>query len=230
MSGKIFVQLKLAKMKKTIGILLLACLILTVNGQQIYIETGKVFSFFDYKNTDGSSLADLKGSTQNSLGLGIRLSLFQSPCHLSIGVSNNKYGATSSDPLLGNYSEWDVSYLDVNLGVDYEFFKPEMKNIDRHGFSVYLKGICATDFLLNGKQRLNSQVFDLSGVEEFDRPVLFLRGAAGVYYYITRSYVPFLQYCFGKSFLLGNYAGQEKLRYTTHSVTIGFSVNLFYKK
>ncbi|MCU0473666.1 MAG: hypothetical protein MUC93_09925 [Bacteroidales bacterium] len=217
-------------MKKIFGLLLFACLILTVNGQQIYFETGKVFSLFDYKNSDGTSLTDLKGTTQNSLGLGFRMSLFKSPCHISIGVSNNKYGATRSDPALGNYSEWDVSYLDLNLGVDYEFFKPEMKNIERYGFSVFVKGICATDFMLKGKQRLNSLVFDLSGVEEFDKPVIFLKGAVGVYYYITRSYVPFLQYSLGKSFLVGNYAGQEKLRFLTHSVSLGFSVNLIYKK
>lgn len=217
-------------MKKIFGLLLFAWLILTVNGQQIYFETGKVLSLFDYKNSDGTSFTDLKGTTQNSLGLGFRMSLFQSPCHFSFGVSNIKYGATRSDPVLGNYSEWDVSYVDLNLGVDYEFFKPEMKNIDRHGFSFYVKGICATDLMLNGKQRLNSQVFDLSGVEEFDKPVIFLRGAAGIYYYITRSYVPFLQYSLGRSFLLGNYAGQEKLRYMTHSVTLGISVNLVYKK
>ncbi len=207
-----------------------ACLILTVTGQQVYFETGKVLSSFDYKNSDGTPLADLKGTTQNSLGLGFRMSLFQSAFHVSLGVANNKYGATSSDPVLGNYSEWDVSYLDLNLGVDYEFFKPEMKNTDRYGFSVYVKGICATDFMLNGKQRLNSQVFDLSGVEEFDKPILFLKGAVGVYYYITRSYVPFLQYSLGKSFLVGNYTGQEKLRFLTHSITLGFSVNLIYKK
>ena len=217
-------------MKKIFGLLLFALLILTVNGQQIYFEAGKVISLFDYKNSASTSLSDLKGTTQSSLGLGFRMPLFKSSSHLSLGVSNNKYGATSSDPVLGNYSEWDVSYLDVNLGVDYEFFKPEMKNADRYGFSVYVKGICAADFLLKGKQRLNSQVFDLSGIEEFDKPVFFLRGAVGVYYYITRSYVPFLQYMFGRSFLVGNYTGQEQLRYLTHTVSIGFSVNLIYKK
>ncbi len=54
------------------------------------------------------------------------MSIMKSAWHLSFGVSNDKYGATSSDQVLGNYSEWDVSYLGVNLGVDYEFFKPPM--------------------------------------------------------------------------------------------------------
>ncbi len=217
-------------MKKIFGIFLFAFLMTAVKSQQIYLETGKVLSLFDYKNSAGARLGNLKGTSQNSLGLGFRMPVRQSAFNVSLGVSNDKFGATSTDPALGNYSEWYASYIGVNLGVDYEFHKPPMVNNNRHGFSYYVKGICATDFLINGKQRLNSTVIDLSGVEEFDKPVYFLKGGAGVYYYITRSYIAFAQYMFGRSILLGNYEGQEQLHYVTHTITIGFSVNLTYKR
>jgi hypothetical protein len=218
------------KMKKICGFFLFAFITSALNSQQIYLEAGKVLSSFDYKNSARSSLGDLKGTSQNSLGLGFRMPVLQSAFHVSLGVANDKYGATSTDPVLGNYSEWNVSYIGVNLGIDYEFLKPQVVSNDRHGFSFYVKGVCATDFLLNGKQRLNNMVFDLSGVEEFDKPVYFLKGGVGVYYYITRSYIAFSQYMFGRSILIGNYDGQEQLHYITHCITIGFSVNLVYKR
>lgn len=217
-------------MKKLSGCLLFAFIILTASSQQLYLEAGKTISSFDYKNSDGNSLGDLTGTNQNNLELGIRMSVLKSPWHLSLGVANNKYGAKSSDQQLGNYSEWEVSYLGLGLGVDYEFNKPPVTNADRNGFSFYLKGSFETDLLLNGSQRKNNQVFDLAGVEEFDKPVFFLKGALGVNYYISRGYVAFAQYRYGRSILFGNYNGQEQLHFIEHNVCIGFSVTLFYKR
>lgn len=217
-------------MRKLFGFLMFTFFILTVNAQQLYLKTGKVLSSFDYNNSEGKKLSDLEGSFLNSLGIGGRMPLLQSAFHLSVEISNDKYAASSSDPVLGNYSEWDVSFLDLNLGVDYEFLKPKYYQNDREGFSFYIKGIVASDFLIKGKQRLNNQVFDLTGVEEFDKPVFLLKGGVGVNYYITRSYVASAQYTYGRSILFGNYEGQEKLRFKTHSISIVFSVNLWYKK
>ncbi len=217
-------------MKKIFGCLLFLAFTLTARGQQVYLETGMVISSFDYKNSNGDRLSNLKGTYRNTLGLGARMPLMKSPWHLSFGVSNNKYGASGSDPVLGNYSEWDVSYLGLNLGVDYEFFKPMVHSSTQERFSFYLKGIMATEFLISGKQKLNSQVFDLSGVEEFDKPFYFAKGGIGVNYYLTNNYVVFAQYMFGRSLLIGNYSGQEKLHYNTHSVSLGFSVDLILKR
>ena len=216
-------------MKKIFGCLLFFAFILTASGQQLYLETGMVISSFDYKNSNGERTDNLKGTYRNNLGLGIRMPLMKSPWNLSFEVSNNKYGASGSDPVLGNYSEWDVSYLGLNAGIDYEFFKPMVHNTGQERFSFYLKGIIATEFLINGKQKLNSQVFDLSGEEEFDKPLFFTKGGIGVNYYLSGNYVVFAQYIFGRSILIGNYAGQEKLNYNTHSITLGLSVDLFFK-
>jgi len=213
-------------MRKLLGCLIFTCFVLTVSSQQIYLKTGKVLSSFDYQNSEGNSLSNLEGAFLNNLGIGARTPVFKSPCNISFEISNDKFSASSSDTLLGNYSEWDVSFLDLNLGVDYEFLRPLYNRNDPEGFSFCLKAIFATDFLIKGKQRLNNQVFDLTGVEEFDKPVFMVKGGACINYYITRSYVAFAQYLYGRSFLIGNYSGQEQLRYTTHSISIGFAINL----
>ncbi|MFN8207860.1 MAG: hypothetical protein U0T82_10705 [Bacteroidales bacterium] len=37
-------------------------------------------------------------------------------------------------------------------------------------------------------------------------------------------------YRFGRSFLIGNYKDQEQLRYTTHNLNVGLTINLQYKR
>lgn len=217
-------------MKKIIVCLLFALIFFIAEGQQVFLETGLVISSFNYKTSDGSKLENLKGAGKSCFGLGFRMPVMKSPWHSVIEITNNNYGSTSSDPELGNFSEWDVSYLGINLGGDYEFFKPKMINIERSGFSFYIRGLVAAEFLLSGKQKLNSQVYDLRGEEEFDKPQFFLKGGIGGNYYLTRSYIVFAQYFFGRSILFGNYTGQEKLNYTTHAVTLGITVDLSYKR
>jgi hypothetical protein len=214
-------------MKRTICCLLFLLAVLTLRSQQVYLHAGKVISSFDYEDSNGNSPDDLKGSLQGSIGVGYRMQVMNSAWHLSFEISNSNYGSTISDQNLGNYSEWDVSYLGLNLGVDYEFFKPEIHKADREGFSFYLKGIAATEFFLFGKQNLNSQVFDLKGVEEFDQPLFFLKAGTGLNYYITKNHVAFVQYIFGRSILLGDHSGEEKLNYNTHTISIGYAIKLF---
>lgn len=217
-------------MKKIFSCLLFISLSISLNSQQLYLEAGKVISSFVYKDSEGDTPEDLKGTIQGSIGLGYRFALMSSAWHLSFEVSNNNYGATNSDQSLGNYSEWDVSYLGLNIGVDYEFYKPEIYNAERQGFSFYLKGIVATEFFLSGKQKTNNQVFDLKGVEEFDQPVYFLKAGTGLNYYISRNNVVFVQYIFGRSILFGDQSGKEQLNYNTHTLSLGFSIRLFNNK
>lgn len=217
-------------MKKFLISLVLASFVFAATAQQIFLETGMIISSFDYKTSEGSKIENLKGAVKNCFGLGVRMPVMKSQWHALLKFSDNKYGATGSDPELGNFSEWDVSYLGINLGADYEFFKPKMINIDRNGLSFFIRGLISTEFLLSGKQKLNSQVYDLSGEEEFDKPTFFVKGGIGGNYYLTRDYIVFAQYFFGRSLLFGNYSGQEKLNYTTHAISLGITVDLTYKR
>ena len=216
-------------MKKILGCLLFSLFAFAASSQIIYFETGKTLSSFDYKNSAGTPLKNLKGSNQNSLGIGVKESLFHSPWHISFDAAYNRYGSMGSDPILGNYYEWDVTYLGANLGFEYEFFKPETNYNEQHGFSFYLKTSVAAEFLLDGTQNLNNQISNLKGVEEFDKPFYFLRGGVGLNYYISKTFVVFAQYMGGKSFLVGSSANQEQLHLITHNISIGFSINLMYK-
>lgn len=215
-------------MKKIFSCFLFFLFVLAANGQIIYMETGKIMSAFDYKDSKGNLLSNLKGSTQNNHGLGIRMPLFESNFHISCGAMYNKYGASGSDPVLRNYYEWEITNLGANLGFDYEFFKPSYKSNNRNGFSFCLKIAGSTEFLLNGTQNLNDEIFDLKKKEEFDKPFYFLRGGVSANYYVSKIIIVFVEYMGGKSFLFGNYKNSEQLRITTHNISVGLAINLDY--
>lgn len=217
-------------MKKIIGCLLLTSLVITANSQIIFLETGKVLASFNYKNSDGDRLDELSGSNENNVTLGARMALAGSALHASLGAEYQKFSSSTSDPALGYYLEWDAAFAGANLGIDYEFFKPSANRNTDVGFSFYLKGAAAVDFMISGTQKLNSQASDLTGVEEFDKPLYFVRGGIGGNYYISRSFVVYAQYMFGRSSLFGNYANQEQLRFITHTISIGLGINLFYNR
>jgi hypothetical protein len=197
-------------------------------GQIIYAETGKTISNFRYQDSNGNKLGKLEGSNHNSLGLGVRKSINLSKYNVSCGATYNRYSAKGSDSLLGNYYEWDVTYLGISAGFNYEFYRPPINYNEQHGFSFYPKVSVAAEFLLNGSQNLNDEIYNLKGVEEFDKPLFFLRGGAGLNYYISKKYILFIEYMGGKSFLIGDYKNQEQLRLVTHNISVGFSFNLYY--
>lgn len=215
-------------MKKLIGGILLLLLGFTTSGQILNFEIGQVIPKFDYKNSNGESLDGLKSNNRGNIGFGIRHPLLNTNWHASLLANYNRYEAEGSDPILGNYYKWDARFIGLNLGIDYEFFRPEVNRNEQHGFSFYLRGVVSSEFLIDGTQNLNNQISDLNGTEEFDKPFYYLRGAIGVNYYISKTFILYGQYIGGRSFLVGNYDNKEQLRFTTHSISIGLAINLMY--
>lgn len=218
-------------MKKILCFLLFVVSMSAVNCQQIILETGKTISVFDYTTSSGGSLDNLTGTTHNLLGLGFRIPIKKTNLHFSSETFYNNYGAKGSDRVLNNYYEWDVNYVALDLGLDYEFFRPKALTFNQEAFSFYLKGAVAAEFLVQGTQRINNQVYDLAGEEQFDQPVYFYRAGAGVNYYLSSNIVVSIQYMGGKSFLIGQSDNQEKLKYMTHSISLCLSLSLidFFK-
>lgn len=217
-------------MNRTLCFLLLFVVSYYAKSQIIYFETGKALTNFNYKDSQGNKLDGLKSRDQNYLGFGLRQPLFQSNWHISVDGTYNRYAAKGSNPTLGNYYEWDATYFGASLAIDYEFLRPPVSYNEQHGFSYYIKIGGSSEFLLNGTQNVNNQINDLAGVEEFDRPLFFARAGVGTNYYISKMFVIFGQYMYGRSFLIGNYANKEQLTFTTHNVCIGLSINLYHRK
>ena len=146
---------------------LLLSIVSPVASQQISLEGGKTISSFDFKNSQGESLENLQPSNHSFISLGYRKNVFTKNLFLNINGTYNGYGSVGSDLALDNYFEWDVNYLGLRFGLDYEVYKAG-------DFTFFIKGSGATEFLIQGTQTLNNQVFNLIEEEDFKTPIYFL--------------------------------------------------------
>jgi hypothetical protein len=206
-------------MKKIAGLMLLLVSATTLCGQQVYLETGMTFSSFDYKNSDGNSLDNIHGSSHNYMKLGFHSVSFVQNLHYSAGIAYNRYGSRGSDQKLGNYFDWDVSYLGLDLGVDYDLFKKRFETNNLSDFSFYLKTSVSPEFPISGTQTINEKVYSVKGIEQFKYPYLFVRGGCGISYSFTRTMTVCFQYMGGKGFPVkfGDSEDKEKLRISGHN-------------
>jgi len=210
---------------KKITLLLFLVASCSAFSQQIFLEAGKISSNFEFENSNGTLLKNLNPVTNNYISAGFAHRFFMDNLNINIGVAHNSYGSIGSDTALGNYFEYDVDYLGINLGFEYNLFTV-------YDFIFFVKSTASYEFLIQGTQTLNNQVFDLNGVEEFDDAGFFFRGGLGVAYPITDATSVYLQYTFGESLDLedATSTSNEKLKIKMNMIGIGIKVNLPQKE
>lgn len=201
---------------------------MTLSGQQVYMETGKTISSFDYKNSDGNTLDNLHGEIHNFMKVGFRTYSPVKRLNYFAGLSFNKYGAKGSDESVGNYFDWNVNYLGLELGADYEIYKKRYAIRNLNDLTFFLNASLTPEFMVSGMQTINSNVYNLMGEEQFKYPFLFVRGGCGVSYTLSKTFTLILQYMGGKGFPLkfGDPEDKEKLRINSHNIGFGLSIDL----
>jgi hypothetical protein len=209
-------------MKKiTLMLLLLTATISTA--QQLYVEAGKTMSSFEYKNSQGTNLANLQATTHSFMAIGYRNQLFTKNLHVSLGTSYAGYGAIGSDDAVGSYMEWDVNYLEFNTGLDYELFKVKEAKF-------YIKGTASLAFLLQGTQTINNRVIDLKNSDDFDKTLFDFRAGFGFSHPISENLSFYAHYMRGRSLKLkegtANTADQEELRIVSDNISFGLLLNI----
>lgn len=191
-----------------------------VRAQQISIATGKSISFFDYKNSEGQKLKGLQSTSHTYMSLGYRRSIFSKSLFLHLNGNYKSYGATGSDRSFDNYFNWELNYLGFSAGLDYDFYKPG-------DFTFYLKGSAAIEFLIQGTQTINNQVFNLIGQKDFSSPFYFFRAGLGTQYKASERFSFFTQYMYGKGSMFKKPQGDLKIK--EHQFGIGMLIGLFKK-
>jgi hypothetical protein len=207
-------------MKKITFILLLLTATITT-AQQLYVEGGKSSTSFDYKNSQGNSLANLQATTHSFMAIGYRNRLFTKNLHLSLGTSYAGYGAIGSDDALGNYMEWDVNYAGLNIGLDYNLF-----HIKKAIF--YLKGALSATFFVQGSQTLNASVIDLKNNDNFDTTLATMQVGAGFSHPISENLSFYAQYIYGKS--TDTAKGAAELKIASDNISFGLLLNISKKE
>ena len=192
--------------------------------QEVYVEAGKTDATFEFTNSQGEELENLQHTMHNYVRAGYKRSFFTENFDVSLGLGYNSYGAIGSTDALNNFFEWDVDYLAIELGLDYDLIK-------YHDFVFFIKASASLEFLVQGTQTINNRVINLTDVEEFDDNAIFLRGGAGFSYPISERSRMYIQYSYGSSLAMnddnGNSTSEEELKIKTHMVGIGLVVSVF---
>ncbi len=200
--------------------LLLCFLCLNISAvqcQQIYLESGKTTSSFDYTDSNVETLDNLQSSSHTFLIIGFRKNLWTEHLFYSFNASYNGYGSIGSDRALDNYFEWDLNYLGAGFGLDYQIYRPG-------NFSFYVKASASVEFLVQGSQTLNNQVYNLYGEEDFDGALFAVRPGIGVQYIISENLTVYSQYTYGVSNTFKNISGNLKIR--TNNIGLGLLLNI----
>lgn len=194
---------------------------LLTEAQELGLQFGKSISNFQYRDSEGRDLQGLQKTDNFFMSGEYRQNAFKEPFNyrmfLNVGLAFNRYGASGSDVLLDNYYSWDVTYLGVNLGLDYVFFR-------NNNVQFYAKTTVSPEFLLHGTQDLNNHKFDLVGEEDFDAPFLFIRAGLGAQFQISNESSVFVQYMAGKSY--GLKGDPERLNIMCHNIGFGLLFRL----
>ena len=202
------------------ALLLICCLLFVraLSAQQIVAEVGRNTCSFDYADSEGNALKDLYPQAHLSFALGYRGSLGER-FHYTGQLLFNHYGSEAAVPELATRLVWDMEYLGLGLAMDGELFR-------KKGIILLLRAAAEPQFMLKGTQTINEQLYDLKGVEQFDKPFLFLRGGAGMNYCADERTVITLRYMYGRGLPMGSSSDGESLDLVTSTVSLGLLWNL----
>ena len=152
--------------------------------QQLSLETGTSVTSMSYTYSTGEEPESISPKTNYYFYMGYKQTLFKTPFSAIGGVSYKNIEATSNQPELGNYYEWDFDYIGANLGILYEILKPyDIPNV-WNGFTVGLKAACAMDFPVKAVLNENNVTYNLIDAEPYGTPVFYVIGGVSLNYYV----------------------------------------------
>jgi len=208
-------------MKKYQLLLILLLAISPVFAQDFYVETGKVASNFDYKNSDGTKISIYQPTTTSYLAAGYKNKFFKERLEWNLGALYTGYGAIGSTSNQ-DYLEWNLNYFEFELNLNIYLF--QLKKA-----SYYVKGGVSTGFMLSGTQTINTTVYDLQDMGQFSNGITNFKGGLGVLYPVTNEVSLYLQYIYGKSINVEQ-GTDETLRIVSNSIGIGININMASEK
>lgn len=210
-------------MIKLVVILVLFLSIQSAFSQQMSLKAGQSFSKLKFEDSQGNELGNLLSVNHFFMAAGYRTALWpdqlNSKLFGNLGLRFSGYGSKGSDATLDNYYEWDLSYLGLSLGLDYEFY--EVGN-----FAGFVSIKVSPELMIRGSQtitgpqNINNGVYDLMGEEDFNTPITFFRGGIGARYQLASNASMFIEYTYGKSYSFFD-SGADKLNILAQYFGVG---------
>ena len=181
--------------------------------QQINTQVGRVSTTFDYKDSEGEKLEDLYPDNGFSYAVGYRMPLTDR-IFVNADLIYNTYSSFGSDELYGNSYSWRTEYFGLSAGVEGEVWK-------KRSFTLLARADVDPQLMTKGTQLINEQAYDLKGVEQFDKPMIFYRGGIGVNFCAETSLALSLKYMYGIGSGLGSSKDSERFKMRTSTISIG---------
>jgi hypothetical protein len=206
-------------MKKVIILFVLLMGAFSLQAQQFYALTGGTNSRFDYQDSEGEGLQDEVSLRQLHLSFGLRKRLGESKLHWKAGVVNYRYGVASQDSIYQKDYRWELSYLGIEAGLDFEVWSKKRLHCLVHANA-------SPQFLLQGRQHVNNRTFDLQGVEQFDKPFFFLQGGVSVLYCVDDRIAVMGGYTYGRGMGIGQNEDPESLKIKAHHLSVGLAISI----
>lgn len=202
---------------KKITLVLLLIVATTTTAQQLYVEGGKTLTALDYKSSDGIRISNLQPTAQSYMGLGYKRQIFTKTTNLLLGANYSSYGAKGSDSAIGNFMEWEASYLGLNFGVTVNILKIKET-------SVFLSATESVAFFVHGMQTQTHNIINLRNNDDFDTPLITLQAGIGLSHPISENLSFYVHYLYGKS--NDTAKGNEVLTFKTNSVSFGLLIDI----
>ena len=190
----------------------------TAKSQEIYLNLGKNFTSYDFKNSDGQVNSDLKSSNGNSYEIGYFAHLDQSKISYALGIALNEYNAIGGDT--ANSYSWNTEYLGLQGRLSYSIIDSGRSNFD----IIPNFGLNAAT-LISGKQQISSTYYDLTKENEFSGLILTPSAGIELKYGLSSSGFLSLGYNYCKGFNLSN-STDQKLSFNTHQLQFGVHFNI----
>lgn len=194
-------------------LLLLAVIVMSfqnIHSQEIYLQTGKNFTKYDYKSDTGSS-PSLQAGSGNFYEIGYVMTLNNEKLKYAIGLGLNEFNAIGGNAV-SSYS-WNTQYL----GIDNTF---SIAFVNWNGLQASANAGLGISTLIYGKQNINGEYLDLASQKEFSglwiAPKLGLKAS----YNVDNDIYLSIGYAYSKSFNVLN-GSDEKLSFNNNQIQFG---------
>ena len=197
--------------------------------QSLVFKTGLNFTDYDYKNSKNITNSNIDSSTGSFYEIGYifeirtgnfrkraRCSLCVSELNYTSSLSLNQYNAKGGNNI-DQYS-WDTNYIGWNNYINYSFLS------QKQFLDISIKGGLGIATIINGKQQMGGQIFDLKYNREFNGLWIYPTIGLNIRYDLFNQTYLSLGYDFTKLFSLNK--NSESLSFNNKQLGFGILINI----